>query len=398
MFQSWRLLKKQSAEIKMFPSLPGGQQEARLSKTWCAPPLFFIVFCGNAGVCGARSSGWSLEPSLWSWTQWGCNHLGLNHVETPWMQRDCPIFCGWGGMSCIPCQRSCLFKAGKIITKKARYWNFWFEISAWSSFQKELCEEKRLDHVEDQDSDEDRSWWSLMTMWNDGHESLASLHELNFAESKRWSCGVRKDEGQDKTQSRTWIVSTSSCPPDMAFWTTAHAKNSRSQDARIILPGDTVRIIRGLQAIIHWLPHSNKSFGLFATYLQGLQGRLGEVIKALSKGWNSGYELPPDVSGDLKMYDVRRISMTIEATRDLMVIQEYGKMRYWYSTPYCTPLKLLLQTLMSGAFQIRLRPPAVRPFCRFWCVFFSHHSILKVEVLPTSVDRYGAEPEIHARS
>ena len=41
---------------------------------------------------------------------------------------------------------------------------FFFEISAWSSFQKERCEEKRLDHVEDQDSDEDRSWRSLMTM------------------------------------------------------------------------------------------------------------------------------------------------------------------------------------------------------------------------------------------
>ena len=90
--------------------------------------------------------------------------FGLNHVETPWMQRNCPIFFDTGGMSCIPCQRSCLFKAGKIITKKARYWNVFFEISAWSSFQKERCEEKRLDHVEDQDSDEDRSWRSLMTM------------------------------------------------------------------------------------------------------------------------------------------------------------------------------------------------------------------------------------------
>eukprot|EP00434_Breviolum_minutum_P028581 symbB.v1.2.025286.t2/scaffold2445.1/size151041/14 len=135
------------------------------------------VACGMAVSAGLLAAGCVASaagyPTLGNYVRKGAVYQGTGliqggqqEVSTERGPQDDPWNLLFGGMSCIPCQRSCLFKAGKIITKK----------------------EKRLDHVEDQDSDE---------------------------------------------------------------------------DARIILPGDTVRIIRGLQ---------------------GLQGRLGEVIKALSKG------------------------------------------------------------------------------------------------------------------
>ena len=54
-------------------------------------------------------------------------------------------------MTCLPCQRSCLFKAGKIISKKAGQIYFHQE-----NVHVEALQEKRLDQYNDvPDSDED---------------------------------------------------------------------------------------------------------------------------------------------------------------------------------------------------------------------------------------------------
>lgn len=182
-FETWVCAKNNLPAEDFEPVLREAQELVDNSKEIATLPDSEVtattVACGMAVSAGLLAAGCVASaagyPTLGNHVRKGAVYQGADLVqgaqqevstEQDHLQED-PWSLLFGGMSCLPCQRSCLYKAGKIITKK----------------------EIRLGHSEN---------------LSDGDE-----------------------------------------------------------DGRVILPGDIVRIMRGVQ---------------------GLQGRLGEVVKAVSKG------------------------------------------------------------------------------------------------------------------
>lgn len=181
-FETWVCAKNDLPAEDFEPVLRKAQELVDNSKEIATLPDSEVtattVACGMAVSAGLLAAGCVASaagyPTLGNHVRKGAVYQGADLVqgapqevsEQDHLQED-PWSLLFGGMSCLPCQRSCLYKAGKIITKK----------------------------------------------------------EIRSGNSENLSDG--------------------------------------DEDGRVILPGDIVRIMRGVQ---------------------GLQGRLGEVVKAVSKG------------------------------------------------------------------------------------------------------------------
>lgn len=196
-------------------------------------------------------------------------------VESCWETLDAaqlPIFFDTGGMSCIPCQRSCLFKAGKIITKKARYWNVFL---------------KSVPGVPSKKNSVRKSVWIMLktkTLMRTGVGDPWWPCEMMVISITPWAefCWIKKMELWGTKRWRTGQNSIKNLDCFHLFLPPRHGVLNNSTCKKFSQPGCSYHPARGYCTYYQRTPghHSltaplEQEFGTFCHSLAGLAGALG---------------------------------------------------------------------------------------------------------------------------